>query len=66
MCEVLNRFFESVFTMDDGAELPQFDQVYDGETPLKNITITEENVINAINKPRPDTAPGPDSYIQEL
>ena len=61
MCDVLNKFFASVFTIDDGSELPQFEKVYNGETPLKNITISTEDVIKAIGKLSPDTAPGPDN-----
>ena len=60
VCEVLNRFFASVFTVDGGSEMPNLDQIYNGPSPLKNINITEEDVLNAIKKLGSDTAPGPD------
>ena len=64
---MMNNFFASVFTADDGSEMPQLNQMYHGQYPLKDITITEEDVLSAIQKLRSDTAPGPDNiYSRNL
>jgi len=60
VCDVLNGFFTSVFTKDDGLEMPQMEQMYNGDTPLKNIIISESDVLKAISKLKNESAPGPD------
>ncbi len=41
--EILNNFFTSVFTNEDTANIPDFDE-RNYETPLTNIQINEEDV----------------------
>jgi hypothetical protein len=55
---ILNSFFGSVFTHDDGV-LPQFPVRTTGR--LFDIDITEDLVVAALNKIRIDGAPGPDN-----
>ena len=57
--EVLNNFFQSVFTREDDSPLPQPPQ-YQFSEALKDIDITEGNVRMVLESMRPNKAAGPD------
>ena len=57
--ETLNKFFASVFTREDNASLPKFeDREY--KSPLETMTFTVETVLKKLNKLNPSKSPGPD------
>ena len=60
MAEQLNIFFCSVFTNEDCNNLPEAEQLFDGEHELDDCDITEEKVKVKLQKLKPNSAPGPD------
>ena len=56
--EILNRFFESVFTKEDPNTVPTFTPVVG--TSLVDIHITETDVYNELLSLKPNKVPGPD------
>ena len=67
MAEILNKYFASVYTVEDLSEIPRVPVVYQGNEPLRKINITEERVREKIRKLNPTKSPGPDElYPREL
>ena len=69
MATLLNDYFSSVFSRDQGINQDASHQIHLDEM-LSNVTITEEKVKAKIKKLKPSAAPGPDSIgaglLQEL
>ena len=63
--ELLNKYFASVFTMDDGCSHILPSRVSTGEG-LSSVTFTSSKVFKKLNKLRPGTACGPDGIQAEL
>ena len=63
-CKVLNDFFSSVFVDEGDSPVPEFTS--DFEFELNNITITDEDMYNALNKLNTSKAPGPDSVHPKI
>ena len=57
--ELLNRFFQSVFTSEDQGPLPKFTE-YDYESSLENIDINEDKVRKLLKDLKVNKAAGPD------
>ena len=57
--ELLNNYFSSVSTKDDGV-LPEFDRLVPENVEFSNVTFTPENVMKAIRKLKNNTSCGPD------
>jgi hypothetical protein len=68
MAEMLNEFFSSVFTREDGDNVPEAERMETEE--LRGINITEWRIRKIIRKLRKDAAAGPDEIgprlLQEL
>jgi Reverse transcriptase (RNA-dependent DNA polymerase)/Endonuclease-reverse transcriptase len=64
MSEILNKFFTSVFTNEDGDNLPT--KVCETNVLLSDIVITEGKIIEKINALKKDSAPGPDNIHPRL
>jgi hypothetical protein len=68
MAELLNEFFSSVFTREDGTRIPEAEKMETEE--LRGINITEWRIRKIIRKLRKDAAAGPDEIgprlLQEL
>ena len=60
MAEQLNIFFCSVFTNEDCSNLPEAENLYNGDDPLVDTDITEEKVRVKLERLKPNSAPGPD------
>ena len=58
--DVLNQFFTSVFTREDLSSIPQLEE-RQFASPLTDINITEELVLNALKSLNASKSPGPDS-----
>ena len=57
-CQVLSDFFKSVFTKEDGEELPEFHKRTDS---VKNdIIVTEQKVLKKLSNLKTDKSQGPD------
>ena len=63
--EVLNNYFASVCTTDDGC-LPNFDRVVPEDTLLSEVTFTPTLVKRAIKKMKNNTSSGPDGLPPAL
>ena len=59
MCEVLNNQFTSVFTEEDGRNIPPPIQMCHGDR-LTTINVAAENVKTKIDRVKTNSAPGPD------
>lgn len=60
MAELLNSFFCSVFTREDVSNLPEAEQLFEGDEPLVTSDFTEEKVRVKLLKLKQNSAPGPD------
>ena len=60
MAELLNNFFCSVFTREDVSNLPEAEQLFEGDEPLVTTDFTEEKVRVKLLKLKQNSAPGPD------
>ena len=58
---VLNEYFASVCTKDNGSTSPMSSKVHE-DTFIDNITFSPTAVINAIKKLKPNSASGPDGF----
>ena len=62
MSNVLNTFFASVFTTEDLSNIPETSpNATNNSSVLNNITVTERNVINCLEKLNSNKSPGPDT-----
>ena len=61
--DTLNSFFCSVFTRENYEDTPTLQSIYD-DTPLDDITLTEEIIKNKLLKLNPNKSPGPDGCVQ--
>ena len=61
-CEVINKFFSSVFTSEDLNNVPEF--VFKGDIPntLSDCVISKEDVEKALSNLNPNKSPGPDNF----
>ena len=59
MAEELNKFFCSVFSVEDTSSIPDAEQTYNGDDPLTDTNITAKIVEEKIKKMKPNGAPGP-------
>ena len=59
--DTLNSFFCSVFTRENYEDIPTLQSIYD-DTPLDDITLTEEIIKNKLLKLNPNKSPGPDGW----
>ena len=57
-CNMFNNFFGSVFTKEGDGELPEFTK--DVENLLENITISEDQMYQALSSLKISKSPGPD------
>ena len=57
--EELNKFFCSVFTIENDASTPEPEIKHDG-TKLVSVTVTEDDVQKKLSKLNPSKSPGPD------
>ena len=62
--DILNSFFCGVFTRENHDDTPILQSIHN-DTPLDDITLTEEIIKNKLIKLNPNKSPGPDSYTQE-
>ena len=62
--EVLNNFFSSVFVSEGDDPLPDFQASF--QTELTNITISDNDMLNILNKLNVSKSPGPDSIHPRL
>ena len=60
MVELLNNHYCSVFTVEEVAEMPAVEQLYQGEEPLTTTEFVADNVKEKLSKLKPSAAPGPD------
>ena len=58
-CDLLNDFFQSVFTQEDKGPLPEAPSYEYGEV-LDDFEVTEEEIRKQLANLKPDKAPGPD------
>ena len=63
--DLLNKYFASVFTVDDGSCLDLPCRVASGEG-LSSVLFTEFNVLKKLRSVKPGTAPGPDGFQATL
>ena len=59
--DTLNSFFCSVFTRENHNDTPILQSIHDN-TPLDDITLTEEIIKNKLIKLNPNKSPGPDGW----
>ena len=64
-CNILNKFFSSVFTKEDSSNIPNFD-FNDNIPSLDNCFITVSDMENALNNLNPNKSPGPDNIHPKL
>ena len=68
--EVMNKYFTSVFTIEDPTIIPEPEIKYEGPRPLDRITFTLEDIKKKIKKLNKFKSPGPDDIhpreIKEL
>ena len=60
MVGILNETFSSVFTTEDMSKIPVPEQLFSGNAPLSDVTVTEEMVLEKLNALDPNKSPGPD------
>ena len=64
-CNILNKFFSSVFTKEDSSNIHNFD--FNDKIPsLDNCFITVSDMENALNNLNPNKSPGPDNIHPKL
>ena len=61
MAEMLNKFFTSVYTIEDLQEIPRVPIYYQGMEPLRKINVTRERVREK-KKLNANKSPGPDGF----
>lgn len=68
MCSILNKYFVSVFTKENLEVIPQAPVIYDdnSDSILSNITVSQGEVLNEINKLKPQKSPGPDDMYAKI
>ena len=68
MCNVLNSFFDSVFTKENIESIPAVTHVFNCEhsQKLSNIIVTSDDVLNTITKLKDGKAPGNDGLTTEF
>ena len=67
MAEIMNKFFTSVYTIEDLQDIPRVPIFYRGMEPLRKIKITVERVREKIRKLNACKSPGPDGlYPREI
>ena len=68
--DLMNRYFTSVFTVEDPSRIPEPTIKYEGSQPLDRINFTMEDILKKIQKLNKFKAPGPDDIhpreIKEL
>ena len=60
MAEQLNLFFCSVFKQENCSNIPEAENLFQGEDALRDVDITEKKVREKLEKLTPNSAPGPD------
>ena len=63
--EVLARFFSSVFTMEDGSNIPRRNVPWEGPT-LETVDLTPAMVKKKLERLKTSTAPGPDGIPSKV
>ena len=63
-CEVLNKFFASVFSVEDKNDVPTF--TCTNESFISNILVTEDDMKDALNGLKINKSPGPDGLHPRL
>jgi hypothetical protein len=65
-CEVINKFFSTVFTIEDLDDVPDFK--YDGDIPnsLYTCNVTENDFEKALSNLNSNKSPGPDNFHPKL
>ena len=63
MAEAFGEFFKSVFTQEDTQNVPEPEQIYQGneEEKLSDVNITRERVVKKLKQINPTKAPGNDN-----
>ena len=60
MAEMLNSWYCSVFTREDLQQIPEAEQLFNGDSPLTSVEFTPKLVSEKLKKLNPNSAPGPD------
>jgi hypothetical protein len=66
VADELNRFFTSVFTIENVVNMPEPAIVYDGIHPLVNIECTPIEIQSKINKLNANKSAGPDGFLPRV
>ena len=66
MCNTLNSFFASMFTIEDMSVIPTPEMIYQGEESASTFIIDKGMVIKKIDKLKINSAPGPDMFSPRL
>ena len=61
-CDILNNFFNSVFTKEDLENVPKFQCPKSINTSLQTCSITVDDMKKALEKLNANKSPGPDSF----
>ena len=59
-CEILNKYFASVFTEEGEGELPSFNKFTDTMTMLNDVTISTDDMCKTLKSLKVSKSPGPD------
>ena len=65
-CDIINKFFSSVFTKEDINDIPDFNYDTDSFTPLESCQITLNDMEKALFNLNPTKSPGPDGFHPKL
>ena len=65
-CEIINRFFSSVFTKEDTNNIPDFDFNNDNISILETCNITLVDMEKALSNLNANKSPGPDNFHPTL
>ena len=63
MADLLNRYFTTVYTVEDLQEIPSVPVFYQGTKPLRKINLTVERIREKIRKLNGNKSPGSDGWI---
>ncbi len=66
MGNILNDFFESVFTDEGLGEMKPFAARHNDDTHLNNIHITERDILEAVNNINVNKTPGPNKISSRI
>ena len=66
MCDLMNKYFSSVFTNEDVSNIPLLEKMYNGNLALTSVSFTSENVSEKISKLKSTSAPGMDKMYPRL